>query len=200
MFITLEGGEGAGKSTQARLLADALRVTGRDVVLTREPGGTEGAEALRGLILSRAHRWAPAAETMLHFAARADHVEGLIRPALVRGATVVCDRFTDSTIAYQGYGQDADLGLIASLHAAVGLDPDLTFVLRVSPEVAAVRLAARPLPPDRYEVADGRFHARVRAGFDAIAAAAPLRCVVVDGDGTPEEVHAAIWSAVEARA
>ena len=200
MFITLEGGEGTGKSTQARMLADALRSSGRDVVLTREPGGTEGAEALRSLILSREHRWAPAAETMLHFAARADHVEGLIRPALARGATVVCDRFTDSTVAYQGYGQNADLGLITSLHAALAMNPSLTFVLRVTPEVAAERLAARPIAPDRYEVADRSFHDRVRAGFDAIAAAAPARCVVVNGDGTRDDVHAAIWSEVLARA
>ena len=200
MFITLEGGEGAGKSTQARMLADALRSSGRDVVLTREPGGTKGAEALRQLLLSREHRWAPAAETMLHFAARADHVGSLIRPALARGAFVVCDRFTDSTVAYQGYGQNADLGLIASLQAVIGIEPDLTFLLRVTPEVTARRLAHRLAAPDRYESADADFHARVRAGFDAVAAAAPDRCLVVDGDGTPEVVHAAIWSAVETRA
>ena len=200
MFITLEGGEGAGKSTQARLLAEALRRTGRDAVLTREPGGTDGAEALRRLILSPEHRWAPSAETMLHFAARADHVERLIRPALARGAVVVCDRFTDSTVAYQGYGQGADFGLIESLHAALGIDPDLTFVLRVTPEIAGSRLAARARALDRYEVADKGFHARVRAGFDAVAAASPGRCVVVDGDGPADDIHAAIWREVEARA
>ena len=199
MFITLEGGEGAGKSTQAGLLADALRRTGREVVQTREPGGTQAAETLRAVLLSRTHDWAPLAEVMLHFAARADHVAGLIRPALARGAVVVCDRFNDSTMAYQGFGQGADREAIAALAAMVALEPDVTLVLRVSSPVAAARLRGRGLTPDRYEAREEAFHDRVRAGFDMIAAAAPGRCTVIDGDAAVTVVHAAIWSAVEGR-
>ena len=199
MFITLEGGEGAGKSTQARLLAAAIGRTGREAVLTREPGGTEGAEAVRTLLLSREHRWAPLAETMLHFAARADHVAGLIRPALARGAVVVCDRFTDSTVAYQGHGQGMTLDTIAALHAMVGLEPGLTLILTVSAAEAGRRLAGRPVAPDRYEVAGAAFHRRVAEGFAAVARAAPERCAVIDGDGSADQVHDAVWAAVSAR-
>ena len=181
------------------MLADALKQAGRDVVWTREPGGTVGAEALRGLLLRVEQQWTPLAELLLHFAARADHVEKTIRPALARGADVVCDRFTDSTVAYQGYGQGADLELIGCLHAQLKIEPDLTFVLRVTPEVAHRRLVKRPSWPDRYDLAGEPFQDRVRAGFDAVAAAAPSRCVLVDGEGAAEAVHAIIWSAVAAR-
>ena len=142
MFITLEGGEGAGKTTQARLLAEALQASGRAVLRTREPGGAPGAEALRGLLLSGEHDWSPQAEVLLHFAARAEHVARTIRPALQAGRVVVCDRFADSTMAYQGYGQGADRGQIASLADMLGPRPDLTVLLDVSPAVAARRLAA----------------------------------------------------------
>ena len=199
MFITLEGGEGAGKSTQACRLAAALDAAGHSAVLTREPGGAPGAEVLRSLLLSRDHAWSPAAEIHLHFAARAEHLARTIQPALAAGRTVVCDRFADSTMAYQGYGLRADRALIAALTRLLPVQPDLTLMLRVSPAVAAGRLAARNLAPDRYEAMDASFHARVAAGFDEIAAADPYRCVAVDADGGVDAVQAAVWAAVSAR-
>jgi dTMP kinase len=190
----LEGGEGAGKTTQARLLAEALAGHGLPVLRTREPGGAPGAELLRGLLLSGDVAWSAPAEMLLHFAARAEHVERTIRPALAAGTWVVCDRFTDSTMAYQGYGQGADRAMIAALGAWLGLVPDVTFVLEVSPGVAAARLAARGSVADRYERLGPGFHARVAAGFRAIAAAEPGRCVVIDADGPADLVHAAIMA------
>ena len=199
MFITLEGGEGAGKSTQARRLTAALQAAGRPTLLTREPGGAPGAEVLRGLLLSRAHDWSPPAETHLHFAARAEHLARTIQPALAAGQCVVCDRFADSTMAYQGYGLGSDLTLIAALTRLLPVYPDLTLMLTVSPRVAEARLAARDQAPDRYEAMDASFHARVAAGFLAIALKEPGRCVVVDADGDTDEVHAAVWKVVSAR-
>ena len=199
MFITLEGGEGAGKSTQARRLAAALQAAGCTALLTREPGGAPGAEVLRGLLLSRTHDWSPPAETYLHFAARAEHLARTVQPALAVGQVVVCDRFADSTMAYQGYGLGADLTLIAALTRLLPVRPDLTLVLAVSPAVAAARLAARSQALDRYEAMDAGFHARVAAGFLAIATTEPGRCVVVDADGSADEVHSMVWSAVSAR-
>ncbi|MBS0559085.1 MAG: dTMP kinase [Proteobacteria bacterium] len=199
-FITLEGGEGAGKSTQARLLADALRGAGLRVLTTREPGGTPGAEVLRGLLLSGETAWSPPAETLLHFAARAEHVERAIRPALMSGTWVVCDRFADSTMAYQGYAQGADKGMILALTGLIGLRPDLTLVLDVSDAVAGARLGARGgAAADRYESEGATFHARVKQGFRAIAAGDPDRCVVIDADGSEAGVHAAILRAVASR-
>ena len=195
-FITLEGGEGAGKSTQARHLADALCALGVPVLRTREPGGAPGAEQLRALLLSGEVNWAAPAETLLHFAARAEHVAKAIRPALEAGMWVVCDRYYDSTMAYQGWGQHADRPMIAALSEMIGLHPDLTFVLDVSPDVAARRLAGRGGGTDRYERQDPGFHARVRAGFRAIAAAAPARCRLVDADANEDAVADAILSAV----
>ncbi len=197
-FITLEGGEGAGKSTQARLLADALTGAGQTVLRTREPGGAPGAELLREILLGGEHHWSPAAEAHLHFAARAEHLDCAILPALAAGAVVVCDRFADSTLAYQGYGQGADRTLIRGLTGLLPRLPDLTLVLRVSPGVAAARMAARRQGLDRYERMDAAFHARVAQGFAEIAAAAPERCRVIDADGTVAEVHAAIMAAVMA--
>lgn len=199
MFITLEGGEGAGKSTQARRLAAALQAAGCTALLTREPGGAPGAEVLRGLLLSRTHDWSPPAETYLHFAARAEHLARTVQPALAVGQVVVCDRFADSTMAYQGYGLGADLTLIAALTRLLPVRPDLTLVLAVSPAVAAARLAARSQALDRYEAMDAGFHARVAAGFLAIATTEPGRCVVVDADGSADEVHSMVWNAVSAR-
>jgi dTMP kinase len=195
-FITLEGGEGAGKSTQARLLADALCDLGLAVVLTREPGGAPGAETLRALLLSGSVAWSAPAETLLHFAARAEHVEKTIRPALDAGAWVVCDRFADSTMAYQGYGQGADHAMIATLTRLVGLVPDATIVLNVSDAVARTRLRTRGNAADRYERLDAAFHARVNEGFRVIARAEPQRCTLVPADGTEAEVHAAVMRAV----
>lgn len=198
LFITLEGGEGAGKSTQARRLADALRARGHVVVLTREPGGTPGAEAVRGLLLDPDLALDPLAETMLHFAARADHVAHLIGPALVRGAIVISDRYTDSTRAYQGCGHGVPGQKIEALAAAIGLEPDLTLVLTLDPKVAAARRAARGTT-DRYELLDAEFFARVEAGFRAIVAAHPARCVLVDADGSEDEVLQRLLAAIDAK-
>ena len=199
MFITLEGGEGAGKSTQARLLVAALTAGGTAALFTREPGGAPGAEVLRGLLLSRSHDWSTEAEIYLHFAARAEHLSRTILPALEAGTVVVCDRFADSTMAYQGYGLEADRTLIAALTRLLPRQPDLTLMLQVSPEVAAARLAERRQALDRYESMDAAFHARVAQGFAAIAAAEPGRCVITSADGTAEEVHQAICLAVAVR-
>ncbi len=198
MFITLEGGEGAGKSTQAGKLAHALAAWGYATLFTREPGGAPGAEILRRLLLSGAHDWSPDAETLLHFAARAEHLARTIRPALDAGMVVVCDRFADSTLAYQGYGQGAERARIEALTALLGVSPDMTVVLDVPEAVAARRLAARGDAPDRYDRLGPAFHARVAAGFRAIAAQ-EARCVLISADGDPESVHAAILEAVQAR-
>jgi dTMP kinase len=196
VFITFEGGEGAGKSTQARLLAEALAASGAAVLCTREPGGAPNAEILRALLLSREHDWSPSAEIYLHFAARAEHLARTIQPALARGETVVCDRFADSTMAYQGYGLGADRALIAALCRLLPVQPNLTIILQVSPVVATQRMAARHQALDRYEAMDTAFHARVAAGYAAIAAAEPARCVTVSADGAIEDVHQAVLAAV----
>ena len=197
-FITLEGGEGAGKSTQAALLADALVALGLPVLRTREPGGSPGAETLRNLLLGGSE-WSPLAETLLHFAARAEHVAKTIRPALDAGMWVVCDRFYDSTMAYQGYGQGVDRGVITSLTGFLGIVPDVTLVLDASDEVAAKRRALRGGDLDRYERLDAAFHTHVRQGFRAIAAAEPARCVLIPADMSQDDVHAAIMQALHAR-
>jgi dTMP kinase len=198
-FITLEGGEGAGKSTQARLLADALVEHRLPVLRTREPGGAPGAEVLRGLLLGGEIEWSARAETLLHFAARAEHIAKTIRPALDAGTWVVCDRFYDSTMAYQGYGLGADRGMIATLVGLLGIVPDVTLVLDVSEPVAVARQIKRGMEADRYEKLDALFHARVRQGFRDIAAAEPQRCVLIAADGSEAAVHAAIMAALRAR-
>jgi dTMP kinase len=198
-FITLEGGEGAGKSTQARLLADALVRLGLPVLRTREPGGAPGAEILRNLLLGDAVDWSASAEMLLHFAARAEHVEKTIGPALAAGMWVVCDRFFDSTMAYQGYGLGAERAAIATLTGLLGITPDVTLVLDVSDAVAVARQLERGADADRYEKLDALFHARVNQGFRDIAAAAPERCVVIAADGPIDAVHAAIMQALRAR-
>jgi len=195
-FITLEGGEGAGKSTQARLLADALQALGVRVLRTREPGGAPGAEVLRELLLSGRCAWSAPAETLLHFAARAEHIERTIRPALAAGTWVVCDRFADSTMAYQGYGQGADRAMIAHLTRMIGLVPDVTFVLDVSPETATARLGGRGRAADRYEREGSAFHSRIAAGFREIARAEPGRCVLIDANRAEAAVHAEIMQNV----
>jgi dTMP kinase len=192
LFITLEGGEGAGKSTAARGLAEALRARGREVVLTREPGGTPGAEAIRALLLNPATQLVAQADILLHFAARADHVERLIKPALGRGAVVVCDRFYDSTMAYQAYGQLANAETVRVLIGLLGLKPDVTFILDIPEDIAKSRLAGRGLAVDRYDAMGSAFMRRVADGFRAIAAAEPARCRVIDASGTPDDVLADI--------
>lgn len=196
MFISFEGGEGAGKSTQARLLAAALAAKGDAVLCTREPGGAPNAEVLRGLLLSRDYGWSASAEIYLHFAARAEHIERTIQPALARGDVVISDRFADSTMAYQGYGLGADRAFIAALCRLLPVRPGLTIVLQASPGVAAQRIARRDQVLDRYEAMDAAFHARVAAGFATIAAAEPDRCVVIPANGTAADVHRAILATV----
>jgi dTMP kinase len=198
-FITLEGGEGAGKSTQARLLADWLGQKGISVTLTREPGGTPSAEDIRNLLVTGAvGRWDSLTETLLHYAARREHMARLILPALDDGQWIICDRFIDSTTAYQGYGQGIDLDVIARLRETVlgAFAPDLTLILDVAPETRRVRTAARPGNEDRYERMNEAFHDRVRAGFHAIAAAEPNRCVVIAADQNVGAVSAAIKEAI----
>ncbi len=166
---------------------------------TREPGGAPGAEVLRGLLLGGDVDWSLPAETLLHFAARAEHVERTVRPALAAGTWVVCDRFANSTMAYQGYGLGADREMIAALTRMVGLVPDLTLVLNVAEAVAADRMRARGGRPDRYERLGAAFHARVADGFRRIARTAPERCVLVDANGTEAAIHRAIMAALGKR-
>ena len=201
-FITFEGGEGAGKSTQLKRLAARLQGRGREVVTTREPGGSPGAESIRALVLrGQADRWSPVTETLLMYAARRDHVERVIRPALARGAWVVCDRFADSTRAYQGAAGGTDPRLIAALEAHILEDvrPDLTLIFDFPPEAGLARAMARPDAEARFESKGMAFHERLREGFLAIAEAEPERCVVIDANDTIEAVDASVWAAVQAR-
>ncbi|MBR0679115.1 dTMP kinase [Roseomonas eburnea] len=186
-FITLEGGEGAGKSTQAKRLAAALAAAGLPVLRTREPGGTPGAERIRDLLLGHGP-WDSVAEAMLHFAARREHLVGTIRPFLESGGWVVCDRFADSTLAYQGaQGLKREVWARLAEVALEGFAPDVTLVLDLPVAAGMARAAARS-GADRYERMDEAFHARVREGFLAIAAAEPARCAVVDASRAADVV------------
>lgn len=198
LFITFEGIDGAGKSTHLAELAERLRRAGHDVVQTREPGGTALAESLRELLLGRPMD--ALTEALLVFAARRDHLRGVILPALEAGRTVLCDRFTDATFAYQGAGRGFDLNVLVQLERWVqeGRQPDLTVWLRVPPEVAAARLA-RARAPDRFESQPIEFFRRVDAGYARRAQAEPQRFVVVDGDGEPAAVAARLATALHAR-
>ena len=198
-FITLEGGEGAGKTTQAALLEQTLAAQGMAVVRTREPGGSPGSEILRGLLIGGSVDWSPKADTLLHFAARAEHVAKTIGPALRSGHWVVCDRFYDSTMAYQGFGQGADRGFIAEQIRLLGLTPDLTIILDVPDSIASSRLRQRGGDADRYERLDADFHARVRSGFREIGVTDLSRCVILDGSGDEKAVHTDIMAAVWTR-
>jgi dTMP kinase len=201
-FITFEGGEGAGKSTQVKRLAERLAVGGREVITTREPGGSPGAESIRDLVLrGDADRWSPVTETLLMYAARRDHVERVIRPALARGAWVVCDRFADSTRAYQGAAGGTDPALIAALETYILEDvrPDLTLVFDLSPQTGLARAHARAGAEMRFESKGMAFHQRLRDGFRAIAAAEPDRCAVIDAEAAMDAVEAAVWASVEGR-
>jgi len=189
-FVTIEGTDCAGKSTQARLLADALAALGRPVLLTREPGGAPGAEAMRRFLLANTTDLDPLAEALLHFAARTDHAARTLRPALAAGLTIVCDRFFDSTMAYQGYGQGADQTAIATLVHMLDLTPDLTFILDIPPDEERLRRHARNMPSDRYERLGPAFLERVRQGFHTIAETNPKRCTLLDASPPPPEVHA----------
>lgn len=199
-FIAFEGGEGMGKSTQARRLAEALEARGISVELTREPGGTPGAEAIRSLLLTPpGEGWAREAEALLFAAARSDHVARRIRPALENGRWVVCDRFLDSSRAYQGCAGGLGDGTVRSLHEAGsgGLLPDLTIVIDVPPEQVAERLVVRD--GGHSDAIGGRsvaYHASVNAAFRAFAEAEPERFRVVDGQGSVEDVHQRIMAAI----
>jgi len=204
-LITLEGGEGAGKSTQARLLAEHLKSTGLDVVVTREPGGSALSEKIRELILDPA---TPAhsqlAEALLFSAARADHLDALIRPALDRGRWVICDRFSDSTRVYQGTVGGLSSELLGQLDAIVvgPTQPDLTILIDIDPVVGLARVASRrasAVPADRYEARSADYHQQLRDGFLAIARAEPMRCVVVDGFQSVDDLAREIRGHVDAR-
>ena len=201
-FITLEGGEGAGKSTQARLLAEHLRSLGHECVVTREPGGSPVAEALREVILSGvAAPLGPSAETVLFAAARIDHVVQTILPALARGAFVICDRFTDSTRVYQGALGKVDPGLIRTLEeiATAQCRPDLTVMLDLPARIGLARAAARRAQQaaDRYEAEGLAFHEGLRLAFLEIAASEPARCKVVDASQGPDKVAQVIKAMVQ---
>ncbi len=201
-FISFEGGEGAGKSTQIRTLAARLEGLGRTVVLTREPGGSAGAESLRDLLVrGAADRWSPIAETLILYAARADHLERRIRPALAQGAWVLCDRFADSTRAYQGAGGGTPPDVIAALEQAViGADwPDLTLILDLPVAAGLARASQRGGAEQRFESKGLAFHERLRAGFLEIAAAEPQRCRVIDAGAGVDDVAEAVWAAVRDR-
>jgi dTMP kinase len=201
-FIAFEGGEGAGKSTQARLLAAALEARGISCVVTREPGGTPGAEAIRQLLLgTEGEGWNPRAEALLFAAARSDHVERLIRPAMERGQWVICDRFVDSSRAYQGGAGGLSDDEVLDLHriGSQGLLPDLTLLIEVSPQNSAARTSARDGgDADRIGGRDAAYHARVAAAFARIAAAEPARFARIDGNASAEEVHGAVVGALGA--
>lgn len=208
LFITFEGGEGAGKSTQIARLADRLDGQGVRVVRTREPGGTAGAEAVRSVLLSGgARRLGPGAEALLFAAARADHVDRLIAPALSEGTWVLCDRFTDSTRVYQGTAGVPRALLVALEQVALehgalgGLAPDLTIVLDIPADAGLARAAARSGGggPDRFEGDPLVEHEARRQAFLAIARAEPARCVVIDATGDADSVAAAVWQAVRER-
>lgn len=199
-FISFEGGEGAGKSTQVARLVAALGERGVDVVKTREPGGSPGAEAIRNLVLNgEVERWSSMTETLLMFAARSDHLERTIRPALEAGKWVICDRFADSSRAYQGAGGGVPSAFIEQLDAAiVGADqPDLTLIFDLPVEVGLERAFGRGLFETRFESKGVAFHQRLRDGFAAIAAAHPQRCRVIDAVGDQDQVFARVWAAVE---
>lgn len=201
-FITFEGGEGSGKSTQVRRLVDDLRARGHDVVQTREPGGSTGAEAIRNLVVAGdAERWSPRTETLLMYAARSDHLERTIRPALSAGRWVVCDRFADSSRAYQGAGGGAPEAFIESLDAAVvGEDqPDLTLIFDLPVEIGLERAFGRGLFETRFESKGLAFHQRLRDGFRDIARRHAGRCVLIDADGTEDEVAVRVAAAVAER-
>lgn len=204
MFITLEGGEGVGKTTQQALLVERLRQEGYACLCTREPGGTALGKTLRELLL-HGDPFSPLAELLLYAADRAEHVSKVIAPALAAGQVVVCDRFTDSTLAYQGYGRGLDLEKIRQLNhlATGGLQPHLTLWLDLPPEVGLARSRQRRVAItgscDKLEQEHLEFHRRVYQGFQALAAAEPQRIVRISAQGSPAEVAARLWSVVEPR-
>ncbi len=206
-FLTFEGGEGAGKSTQVTLLAEGLRETGLDVLTTREPGGAPGAEEIRALLVEgEVGRWEPFTEAILNYAARHEHLEKTVLPALEKGQWVISDRFADSTMAYQGYGHGLDREIITRLHRLVvgSFAPDLTFILDLDVSVGLERAKERleigeGAKEDRYERMGGDFHRRLREGFLDIAKREVERCAVIDAAGGIEEVQQAVRRVVRSR-
>lgn len=205
-FITFEGPEGGGKSTQVQRLAEALRAEGKTVLLTREPGGTRLAEQIRGLVREEVDDPpVTRSEVLLFLAARAQVVANVIKPALARGEWVICDRYADSTFAYQGYGRGIDVGLLKNLNdfATEGLAPDLTILLDVPPEVSRARLASRQAATattaDRIELAGREFHRRLREGFLELAKAEPERFAVIEASGDRETIAELVLRAVHDR-
>jgi dTMP kinase len=200
MFITFEGGEGTGKSTQVKILAERLRFNGQSVVETREPGGTPQAEALRNLLVSgETDRWSAESEALLNYAARDSHLHKIIRPALAAGSTVLCDRFMDSTRAYQGYAGACTFHLLDELERSIvgATRPDKTLVFDLDPVVGLARAAARGQgAEDRFERKGLAFHQRIRDGFLEIARAEPSRCRIIDAGQDLAAVSAAIWAAI----
>ena len=203
MFLSFEGIDGSGKSTQARMLAESLRARGLAVTLTREPGGSPGAEEVRRLVLTGdPDRWSPETEILLFTAARRDHLERTIRPALARGEVVITDRFADSTRMYQGIarGDGGSLrSLVDDLHARViGVEPDLTFLIDIDPALGLTRAETRAGNELRFEAMGEGLQARMRAGFLDLARADPARFRVIDGAGTPADVAARVLAAFDA--
>jgi dTMP kinase len=202
LFITFEGGEGAGKSTQIKRLSEVLKARGHNVLLTREPGGSPGAEAVRHVLLSgAAEAYGPETEALLFAAARSDHVEQVIRPAAAAGKIVLCDRFMDSSRVYQGVTGDLDAGFMRQLEEVTvnGMAPDLTLILDIDPEVGLARAASRRAgPADRYEKETVAMHQRRRDAFLDIAKREPDRCKVIDATGDAETIAAEILRHVSA--
>lgn len=201
-FITFEGGEGAGKSTQVRLLVENLCQSGLSVTETREPGGAPGAEAIRELLVNGGtDRWSGTAEALLNYAARRDHMDRTILPALEKGDWVICDRFSDSTMAYQGYGHKLGAEWVTGLHQLVmgDFEPDLTLVFDIAPEAGLKRANSRSDTEDRYERMDVEFHNRLRDGFLKIATRDSDRCAVLDASGAIEDIQAEIRAIVQDR-
>lgn len=201
-FITFEGGEGAGKSTQVAFLARALEEAGLDVCTTREPGGADAAEDIRGLLLDgEVDRWLPISEALLNYAARAEHIDGTISPALESGAWVLCDRFYDSTFAYQGWGHGLDEDKLQTLNDLVlgKFQPDLTVVLDIEVEAGLARAFSRSGGEDRYERMDVDFHRRIRQAFLTRAQRDPIRCVVISAEAPVEAIQTEIRRVVGER-
>lgn len=211
-FITFEGVEGCGKTTQIRLLAEALEKSGMSVRLTREPGGCPISDKIRAILLDASNsEMTPSAELLLYAAARAQHIHEVIEPAIKAGKTVLCDRFTDATLSYQGYGRGLDLSLIKSLNetATAGCKPDLTILIDCPVEIGLERAVARieagsaadinHLREERFERESIDFHQRVRSGYLKLAEGSPERFIIIDGTGTPAEISSRILEAVSSR-
>ena len=200
LFITFEGGEGCGKTTQIQILVDRIkRLTSTPFVVTREPGGVPAAELIRGLLVNGdVEKWRSTTEGLLMSAARHEHVEQIIRPALAKNKLVISDRFVDSTIVYQGIvgGMSADDIAAISKIACGDINPDVTIILDINSRIGLERAKSRGAGEDRFEAKGQAYHEKVRAGFLEIAANAPSRCVVINADRTPDEINADIWRVV----